>query len=97
MKKKSVNAADSKEMPGLLSYHVPPEGSFDVVVVVVVLFFIDGRKQKTHSFSPESLGQYQPWTRADAVCPLCNPPRFMFPPRVHFDNDGRARRWDFER
>ena len=44
MKKKSVNAADSKEMPGLLSYHVPPEGSFDVVVVV--LFFIDGRKQK---------------------------------------------------
>ena len=22
-------------MPGLLSYHVPPEGSFDVVVVVL--------------------------------------------------------------
>jgi hypothetical protein len=61
-------------------------------------FFFSLMEESTKpiSFSPESLSQYQPWTRADAVRPRSSAANHI-PPRECISITERACRWVFRR
>jgi hypothetical protein len=99
-------AVDEKDKKGTKTLQVPEgnAGSLlsllksDRQFVVWLFFSLMEESTKPISFSPESLSQYQPMGRAQMrSAPRVSLAANHVPPRVHFDDNGRACRWVFRR